>query len=68
MGDGATTRNKWAANSDPIGWGQMKRFFDLTLVPEYTIVTQHWGIMVGLIGEFMIATALKVEWRKPILI
>jgi hypothetical protein len=35
---------------------------------DYTIITQHWGIMVGLMGVFMIVAAVKVEWRKPILI
>lgn len=35
---------------------------------DYTIITQHWGIMVGLMGIFMIVVAFKVEWRKPILI
>jgi uncharacterized membrane protein HdeD (DUF308 family) len=37
-------------------------------VSDYTIITQHWGIMVGLMGIFMIVAAFKVEWRKPILI
>ena len=40
----------------------------IPFVPEYTIITQHWGIMVGLMGVFMIVAALKVEWRRPILI
>jgi hypothetical protein len=40
----------------------------IPFVPEYTIITQHWGIMVGLMGVFMIVAALRVEWRKPILI
>ncbi|MGA9587171.1 MAG: hypothetical protein WBQ95_17700 [Terracidiphilus sp.] len=40
----------------------------IPFVTEYTIITQHWGIMVGLMGVFMIVAALKVEWRKPILI
>ena len=40
----------------------------IPFVMEYTIITQHWGIMVGLMGVFMIVAALKVEWRKPILI
>ncbi len=26
----------------------------LEFVPEYTIFVQHWGIMVGLMGVFMI--------------
>jgi hypothetical protein len=40
----------------------------IPFVADYTIITQHWGIMVGLMGVFMIAAAFKVEWRKPILI
>jgi hypothetical protein len=40
----------------------------IPFVPDYTIITQHWGIIVGLMGVFMIVTAFKVEWRKPILI
>jgi hypothetical protein len=39
----------------------------IPFVREYTIITQHWGIMVGLMGVFMIAAAFKVEWRTPIL-
>jgi hypothetical protein len=40
----------------------------IPFVPDYTIITQHWGIMVGLMGVFMIVAAFKVEWRTPILI
>jgi len=40
----------------------------IPFVPQYTIITQHWGIMVGLMGVFMIVAAFKVEWRKPILV
>jgi hypothetical protein len=40
----------------------------IPFVREYTILTQHWGIMVGLMGVFMIAAAFKIEWRTPILI
>ena len=29
---------------------------------------QHWGIMVGIMGVFMIAAAFRPEWRTPILI
>ena len=43
-------------------------FGKFPLVPDYTIITQHWGIMVGLMGVFMIAAAFKVEWRTPILL
>jgi hypothetical protein len=40
----------------------------IPFVTDYTIITQHWGIMVGLMGVFMIVAAFRVEWRKPILI
>ena len=31
----------------------------LEWVPEYTIFVQHWGIMVCLMGVFMVAAAFK---------
>jgi hypothetical protein len=31
----------------------------IAFVPDYTIITQHWGIMVGLMGVFMIVAAFK---------
>ena len=37
-------------------------------VPEYTIFVQHWGIMVCLMGVFMVAAAFKESWRVPILL
>ena len=40
----------------------------LEFVEEYTIFVQHWGIMVGLMGVFMIVAAFKEEWRTPILV
>jgi hypothetical protein len=40
----------------------------ITFVQDYTIVLQHWGIMVGLMGVFMIVAAYYKDWRKPILI
>jgi hypothetical protein len=43
-------------------------FGKIPFAPDYTIITQHWGIMVGLMGVFMIVAAVKVEWRNPILI
>ena len=41
---------------------------NLEFVPEYTIFVQHWGIMVCLMGVFMIAAAFKKSWRTPILL
>jgi len=40
----------------------------LDWVPEYTIFVQHWGIMVCLMGVFMVAAAFKESWRTPIIL
>ncbi len=40
----------------------------LEWVPAYTIFVQHWGIMVCLMGVFMVAAAFKESWRVPILL
>lgn len=40
----------------------------LRFVPDYTIVVQHWGIMVLLLGGLMVAAAFKETWRAPILL
>jgi hypothetical protein len=37
-------------------------------VPDYTIFVQHWGIMVCLMGVFMVAAAFKESWRTPIIL
>lgn len=34
----------------------------------YTIIIQHWGIMVGLMGVFMMYVALREDGRTPILL
>ncbi len=41
---------------------------NLEWVPEYTIFVQHWGMMVCLIGVFMVAAAFVESWRTPILL
>ena len=38
----------------------------LPYLEEYTIIIQHWGIMVGLMGLCMMAAAIVPEWRVPI--
>lgn len=38
----------------------------LPSLQEYTIIIQHWGIMVGLIGVFMMGAAFRPDWRVPI--
>ena len=40
----------------------------IPFVQDYTIILQHWGIMVGLMGVFMVVAAFRAEWRNPILI
>jgi hypothetical protein len=37
-------------------------------IQEYTIVLQHWGIMVCLMGVSMVVAAYRADWRNPILI
>jgi siroheme synthase (precorrin-2 oxidase/ferrochelatase) len=41
---------------------------NMEFIPEYTIFVQHWGIMVCLIGVFMVAAAFRESWRTPILL
>ena len=36
--------------------------------PDYTIFVQHWGIMVCLMGVFMVAAAFVESWRTPIML
>ncbi len=40
----------------------------LPYLEEYTIIIQHWGIMVGLMGVCMMAAAMVPQWRVPILL
>lgn len=44
-------------NIQEIGW-----------VQEYTIFVQHWGMMVCLMGVFMVAAAYFESWRVPIML
>jgi len=40
----------------------------LEWIQDYTIFVQHWGIMVCLMGIFMVAAAYKETWRMPIIL
>jgi hypothetical protein len=40
----------------------------LQFLQDYTIIVQHWGIMVGLMGVCMMVAAVRPGWRNPILI
>jgi len=39
----------------------------LDFVQDDIIFVRHWGIMVGLIGAFMVAAAFIKSWRTPIM-
>ena len=51
-------------------WPQwaVEKLAKITFVQDYTIIIQHWGVMVGLMGVFMIVAAFRSDWRNPILI
>jgi len=40
----------------------------LPYLQDYTIIIQHWGIMVGLMGLAMMSAAIIPRWRVPILL
>ena len=40
----------------------------LPYLQDYTIIIQHWGIMVGIMGIAMMLAALVPQWRVPILL
>ena len=46
----------------------LESLFNLEYILNYTIILQHWGIMVLLLGIFILISAFKVEWRNPILL
>jgi uncharacterized membrane protein HdeD (DUF308 family) len=46
----------------------VEQVFKLEFVPSYTILVQHWGIMVCLLGVLMVVAAFKEGWRPPILL
>ncbi len=46
----------------------VERIARLQFVENYVIFVQHWGMMVLLMGIFMIVSAFKVSWRTPILV
>jgi hypothetical protein len=46
----------------------VQNILKLPFVENYTIIVQHWGMMILLVGVFMIISAFRVSWRMPILI
>lgn len=51
-------------------WPQwaLKNIQKISFIPDYTIIVQHWGAMVGLMGVLIIVAAFREEWRNPILV
>jgi hypothetical protein len=37
-------------------------------VSDYAIFVQHWGVLVGVAGLFMLAVAFRESWRTPVLL
>ena len=46
----------------------VEQVLKLEFVSSYTILVQHWGIMVCLMGVLMVVAAFKEGWRPPILL
>ena len=46
----------------------VENILKLPFVENYTIIVQHWGMMILLLGIFMIISAFRVSWRMPVLI
>ncbi|MBX3427919.1 MAG: hypothetical protein KF688_19725 [Pirellulales bacterium] len=44
----------------------MPNVAQLPYLQDDTIVIQHWGMMVGLMGVSMMAAANIPEWRAPV--
>lgn len=44
----------------------MENIAKLNYRQEYTIIIQHWGIMVCVMGLAMMAAAMVPQWRLPI--
>ena len=35
---------------------------------QYTFLIRHWGIMVGLMGGFILMSAFKPHWQQPVIL
>ncbi|MGV3606023.1 MAG: hypothetical protein ACO1RA_06420 [Planctomycetaceae bacterium] len=46
----------------------MPNIAKLPYLQDYTIIIQHWGGMVGLIGLFTMIAAWVPKWRVPLLL
>ncbi len=41
---------------------------DMEYDSQYMVFFRHWGIMVGLMGFFLVGAAFKEEWRSTIIL
>lgn len=46
----------------------VENILKIPFVEDYTIIVQHWGMMILLTGIFMIISAFRAGWRMPVLI
>ena len=44
------------------------RVFQLELIPEYTIVAQHWGLMIFLVGLLMVVSVFRPRLVFPVML
>ncbi len=44
------------------------RMFQLKLLPEYTIIVQHWGLMIFLVGLLMVVSVFKTKLVFPVML
>jgi uncharacterized membrane protein YozB (DUF420 family) len=46
----------------------VENLLKLPFAENYAIIVQHWGMMILLVGIFMIISAFKIAWRIPVLL
>jgi len=46
----------------------LMEFLHLKLLPEYTLLTQHWGLMVFLVGLLMVVSVFKKRFVNSIML
>jgi len=46
----------------------VENLLKLPFAENYTIIVQHWGMMILLVGIFMIISAFRITWRIPVLL
>ncbi len=44
------------------------RVFQLKLLPEHTIMVQHWGLMIFLVGLLMVVSVFKPQLTFPVML